>query len=325
MTFARVCIAGSTGYLGSRVTAAFLARKIQVTAIVRSPLDTAAIRPLHAMGADVTFIDAQRRESYAGALANVGIAISCMASRNVHVNANSDFWAIDRDANIRFGLAAIAARVDRIMLVATSEGTGSRRDTAFSDAKEQAVDTLGLACATAGIPLTIIRPTAYFSDLTDRAFNSVMARNRYTVIGDGNHRINPVDGSDVASFIADRAGEADGSPVSYSVGGPEIFTYREIGELAAEILGNPAALRVRRIPVDALRLTAMLASAAGQVSGPLRRTAAILRWMIYMGTHDAIAPSCGKRSLRDNFDSMSARANAHAQSRLISPTDSRGR
>jgi hypothetical protein len=27
----------------------------------------------------------------------------------------------------------------------------------------------------------------------------------------------------------------------------------------------------------------------------------VLRWMIYSGTHDAVAPSCGHRRLRDEF------------------------
>ena len=304
MTPTRICIAGSTGYLGSRVAAAFRSRKMPVTAIVRSRDDRAAILQLQSIGADVAFVDAARRECYAGALANVGIAVSCMASRNVHVDASSDFWAIDRDANIRFGLAAITAQVNRIMLVATAEGANSRGITAFTDAKEQAVDAIGLACASAGIPFTVIRPTAYFSDLTDRAFLSVLARDRYTVVGDGSHRINPVAGEDVASFMADRAIEPARGRLTYPVGGPEIFTFREIGELAAGILGHPNALHIRTIPIDALRLTAALASAAGHVSSRLRRTAAILQWMIYAGTHDAVAPNCGHRRLRDHFEAM---------------------
>jgi uncharacterized protein YbjT (DUF2867 family) len=250
-------------------------------------------------------VDTARHEGYACAITNARIAISCMASRNVHVETSSDFWAIDRDANIRFGLAAIAARVDCIMLVATSAGTASRRVTAFSDAKEQAIDVIGLACASAGIPFTVIRPTAYFSDLTDRAFNSLLAHNSYTVVGDGTQRINPVDGGDVASFMVERAIEDTGEGASYAVGGPEIFTFREIGELAGAILGNAAALHIRRIPIDALRLAAALASAGGHVSSRLRRTAAILRWMIYTGTHDAVAPTCGQRRLREHFEAMS--------------------
>jgi uncharacterized protein YbjT (DUF2867 family) len=316
MTSPRVCIAGATGYLGSRVAAAFRARGTPVTAIVRSSQDTAAVRQLQSIGADLTFIDAARHESYAGALHNAGVAISCMASRNVHVDASDDFWAIDRDANIRFGLAAIAARVQRIMLLATSEGPASRRTNAFSDAKEQAVDALGRACAAAGIALTVIRPTAYFSDLTNRTFEAILARRPYTLIGDGCHRINPVDGADVAAFIVDRAADADRRSATYPIGGPEIFTFRGIGELAAQVIGDPAAPRVRAVPIDALRLFAFVASAIGRVSRTSRRTAALVRWMIYAGTHDAIAPRCGPRRLRDDFAAKAAVAAGTLASQL---------
>jgi hypothetical protein len=87
--------------------------------------------------------------------------------------------------------------------VATFEGRESRHFTEFSDAKEQAVDAIGDACRSAGIAFTVIRPTAYFSDLTNRTFDSVRKNGRHTVIGAGSHRINPVHGDDVAAFLAE--------------------------------------------------------------------------------------------------------------------------
>jgi divinyl chlorophyllide a 8-vinyl-reductase len=129
---------------------------------------------------------------------------SCAWHRgNLHVDSTDDFWAIDRDADIRFGLEAVRAGATHVILVATFEGRDSRRLTEFSDAKECAVDAIGAACRQAGVAFTVIRPTAYFSDLTNRAFDSVLKRGRYTVIRDGSDRINPVDGDDVAMFIAD--------------------------------------------------------------------------------------------------------------------------
>jgi divinyl chlorophyllide a 8-vinyl-reductase len=306
MNGARVCLAGATGYLGMRVAAAFRERNVAVTAIARSRSDRVAVAQLRSVGADIAFVDAARREPYRRSVEGVGTAVSCMASRNEHVDASSDFWAIDRDANIRFGLAAIAAGARHLLLVATFEGPASRRYSAFSDAKEQAVDTLGAASETAGIAFTVVRPTAYFSDLTDRAFASVAAHHRYTAIGDGLHRINPVDGRDVASFIAAHAAAGALARSEYPPGGPELFSSREIGELAGAVLGQREPPQPRRIPVDLLRLVATLAAGAGVGSAAMRRTAAILRWMIYAGTHDAIAPSCGRRTLRANFEAKAA-------------------
>ncbi len=297
----RVCLAGATGYLGTRLSAQLRAGGFPLTAIVRSGGRGAPLNHLLELGADLAFVDAARHEPYAAAMTGVGTAISCMASRNVATDAHSDFWAIDRDANIRFGRAAIDAGARQLMLVATFEGQASRTCTAFSDAKEQAVDALTMACAAAGVAFIVIRPTAYFSDLTDRAFLAVASAHRYVEIGDGATRINPVDGDDVAAFMVARAAEPGTASRQYPLGGPDTFTFREIGELAAEVLQCRRDFRVAAIPLALLEAGARLAAAGGVVSRPLRRWAALLRWMIYAGTHDAVAPNCGRRTLRDHY------------------------
>jgi len=276
-----------------------------VTAIVRNQVDRPALRTLVTLGASIAAVDAARREPYEPALANVDVAISCMASRNSGHDASNDFWAIDRDATLRFGRTAVACGVRKLMLVATFEGPASRRQSEFSDAKEQAIDGLRLACEAAGVALTVIRPTAYFSDLTDRAFESVATHNRYTQVGDGSHRINPIDGDDVSEFICSHLAPDVAHDREYPIGGPDVMTFHEIGCLAAESLGTRETLRFRRIPVTALRLLAALAGGAGKVSHRWRRSAAILDWMIYAGTHDAVAPCAGRRHLRDTFAAKS--------------------
>jgi len=79
------------------------------------------------------------------------------------------------------------------------------------------------------------------------------------------------------------------------------FSFHEIGMLAAEVIGHPDRLKIRMIPIWSLRLAAALATADGLVSRASRRFAAILRWMIWSGTHDAVAPACGTRRLRAAF------------------------
>lgn len=301
MTPGRVCVAGATGYLGSRVVAELQARSMPTVAILKDRSSEKDQRRMTDLGAEIAFVDASRRQSYAEALLDTDIAISCMASANVHVDAISDFWAIDRDANIRFGRAAIQAGARHVILVATFEGRASRQFTAFSEAKEVAVDTIGAACREAGAAFTVIRPTAYFSDLTDRAFDSVKKNGRHTVVGDGFHRINPVDGKDVATFIAECISDPTKAGREHCVGGPDTFSFREIGMLAADVIGRPETMKIRTIPLWSLRLAAALASTLGLVFRGRRRSAAMLHWMIWSGTHDAVAPVCGTRRLRDVY------------------------
>ena len=301
MTQGQVCIAGATGYLGRRLVAEMRARRLPVMAILKDRSCDEDQRNLTGLGAALAFVDASRLEPYAEALLGAEVSISCLASATEHVDSTNDFWAIDRDANIRFGLAALEAGVLHVILVATFEGRASRHNSAFSDAKEVAVDAIGAACREAGAKFTVIRPTAYFSDLTDRAFNSVLRHWRHTVVGDGSYRINPVDGADVAAFIANCIADPTKAGREHQVGGPDIFSFREIGMLAAEVIGRPESLKIRMIPIWSLRLVASLASAAGLVSRSSRRSAAMIQWMIWSGTHDAVAPACGGRRLRDAF------------------------
>jgi hypothetical protein len=94
-----------------------------------------------------------------------------LASGNVHVDATNDCGALDRDANIRFGRAALQAGARHVILVATFEGRASWYFTSFNVAKGAAVDTICATCRQAGAAFTVIRPTACFSDLTDPAFD----------------------------------------------------------------------------------------------------------------------------------------------------------
>ena len=123
MTIPRqVCVAGATGYLGSRLVTQLRARSMAIVAILRDRSCEADQRKLNALGATLAFVDASRIESYAQALSGSQIAISCMASRNVHVDSTNDFWAIDRDANIRFGIEAVRAGAQHVILVPPSKG-----------------------------------------------------------------------------------------------------------------------------------------------------------------------------------------------------------
>ena len=297
----RVCVAGATGYLGSRLVAQLSSRSMPIVAILKDRSCEADQHRLIALGATLAFVDASRIESYAQALSGSQIAISCMASRNVHVDSTNDFCAIDRDANIRFGLEAVRSGAQHVILVATFEGRDSRRLTEFSNAKESAVDAIGVACRQARVAFTVIRPTAYFSDLTNRAFDSVLKGGWFTVVGDGSHRINPVDGDDVSVFIADCIVNPKMAGREHQIGGPDIFTFREIGLLAAQVIGLPAPLKIRSIPLWSLRFIAAVAAMVGLISSKSRRSAAILQWMIYSSTHDAVAVACGTRRLYDEF------------------------
>jgi divinyl chlorophyllide a 8-vinyl-reductase len=302
MSEPRVCIAGATGHLGLAVVEELCARGITVVAVARNAASSNVAR-LREMDAIVVFVDAsdKSQESYTYALVSATTAISCLASPIRHVDESSDFWAIDRDATIRFGCQALTAGVRHLILVSTFEGRESRHISAFSAAKEEAVDALRLECERAQATLTVMRPNAYFKDLTDGAFESVFRKSRHTILGDGKNRINPIAREDVATFMADCI--RDGRGGEFLLGGPDIFSMYEIGVLAAQTMGKEEELQTPVIPLWKLRLLAGILSLIGHLSRPARRQAALIHWMLYVSTHDAVAPCWGKRHLRDDYES----------------------
>lgn len=295
----RVCVVGATGHLGSAVVEELCARNVDVVAVARNSWSSNVAR-FREIGVDVEFVDASKpQESYAKALSSATVAISCLAAGFKNVDETSDFWAIDKHAVIRFGREALDAGVRHLLVVSTFEGTDSRHISAFSNAKEEAVDVLRDECGRRGVAYTVLRPNAYFKDFIDHAFEKVLKDARYTVFGDGSHRINPIAREDVAIFIADCIqSNWDGE---FLLGGEDILTFREIGVLAARVIGNEQELQIRSIPLRLLRLVAFVFSAFGYVSNPMRRSAALLHWMVYVSSHDGVAPCCGKRRLVDEY------------------------
>lgn len=181
------------------------------------------------------------------------------------------------------------------VMVATFEGKESRRAEAISEAKEEAVDRvvaaaradaakLASAAAVGGgagsgeaataLKVRILRPTAYFRDMSSWLLEPLLAGNKKDVVltGDGGTRINPVDGRDVAKLIREEI-EACSSSSSPSpsatelvreipVGGPQVFTLRSMAALAAEV----AAAKLRAQASSAAAAAAAAAAASSSTS-----------------------------------------------------------
>jgi divinyl chlorophyllide a 8-vinyl-reductase len=297
---ARVCVAGATGHLGLALVRELISRGAEAIAVARNARSS-NVGLLQAMGAKVKFVDASSnmQERYTDALSSCTAAVSSMAASPAAEDDSNDFWAIDRDANIRFGLEALHVGVKHIVLVSTFEGPDSRSVSAFSNAKEEAVDVLRSECEQHAATFAVVRPNAYFKDLTDYAFENVLLRGVHKTLGDGRHKINPIAREDVASFIGDLLRARLGG--EFPLGGPDVFTFREINLLAAETVGKDDNLQFQVIPIWSLRTMANVFALAGCVSRKARRRAAFCHWMVYCSTHDAVAPCCGTRHLRDEY------------------------
>jgi len=133
--------------------------------------------------------------------------------------------------------AALAAGVKRFLYVSVHLEAGYRQ-TAYIQAHEEFVDALRRS----GLNYSVIRPTGIFAAFGD--FVNLARKGLTTVIGDGRARTNPVHQADVAGKLLENL---ESGPTELSVGGPEVFTRREIAELAFAVIGK----RPRVLPVPA--------------------------------------------------------------------------
>jgi uncharacterized protein YbjT (DUF2867 family) len=118
------------------------------------------------------------------------------------------------------------------------------------EAKEKFVDEL----RGSGLDYCIIRPSGFYSDLRD--FLNMAKNGRVYLFGDGQLKLNPIHGEDLAKVCVDKM-EAGIKEVT--VGGSEILSHKQIAELALQAWNKPVKIThlpdwIRRLTIIVFRL-----------------------------------------------------------------------
>jgi uncharacterized protein YbjT (DUF2867 family) len=279
----RALVAGATGYLGRHVVAEMKRRGIWVRALARPEKEVP--------GADeVLHAEATRGEALAGACEGVDVVFSSLG-----ITRQTDrvtYEDVDYGANRNLLKEAERAGVSRFGFVSVVAPELFPNNPMVA-ARERFVRELEAS----NVPSTVVRATGFFSDL-EEVFQ--MAQHGTVYLFDaGEHRMNPVHGADLAAAVLDLmdAGLAD-----VNVGGPDVLTYREIGELAFAALGRSP--RIRTVP-------RWLSSAALCLVRPFsRHWHTVGTFMREATTHDVLGDQRGSRHLREHFEKMAERAPA---------------
>lgn len=286
----RVFIAGATGYLGRHLCAEYQRHGWYVIALVRKSTQALAI------AAD-QLVEAQATDpaSLSGVMAGTDLVVSSLG-----ITRQTDglgYWDVDYKANLNLLREAEDAGVARFAYIHVLRA-GDMAQVPMVAAKSAFVAELQRSA----IASTVIAPTGYFSDMGDVL---TMARSgRVWLFGDGGKRINPIHGADLASATA----EAIEAGVGWlDVGGPDVFTQRELAELAFACLGTSPRITMlpditRRI---ALRLLPLFTPR--RISGPARFFLSALALNMVGECH-------GTRRLKDHFtDSIAQTRSAPVQ------------
>lgn len=196
------------------------------------------------------------------------------------------FEEVDHQANAHILAAARRAGVSRFGFVSVARPE-LFRDCALVQARERFVAAL----LESDIEACVVRPTGFFNDMRD-AFE--MARKgRVFLIGDGNARINPIHGADLATVCVDALELRQSVSLA---GGPDTFTWNQIAELAFRTLGTRT--RVTHVPEW------VVAAALPMVRLASRRAYDIASFVRRGLVNDVTAPERGHRHLSDFYQAL---------------------
>ena len=275
---ARVLVVGATGYLGSHMVAELKAAGHWVRAMSRrkDAFDGATRAP------DEVFVgQATRPETLKGLCDEIDYVFSALGQ--TRQKDKQSFWDVDYRANKTVLDLAVANGVKQFLFISVVRPELSA-DLDIVAAREALVRDM----AAAPIAHTVVRATGFFSDMGE--FLDMAKGGRVWLVGSGTARINPVHGSDVACAAIAAFGTAT---TVVEVGGPDVFTYAEIGALAFSVLGKPP--RMIRVPIWTVNIVLAILKPIS------RRQYTTFAFLARMMQNDVVGPRVGTHHLREDF------------------------
>ena len=276
-------VAGATGSLGRQVVLLARQRGLQVRALGRRR------QALDALGAnEVVVAEPRSDQGLDQAMNGVDVVVSALgASVSPEFGKGyRGFEAVDTPANLALIRAAQHARVKRFVYVSLAHPP-ELAELAYVRAHE----TVAAALAHSTLDHAVLRPTGFFSAFG--ALVAMAARGSLPLVGDPNAKTNPIAELDLAEQCIALAQEPVLAGKSIELGGPEVFTRREIAELAFEARG--AKGRIRALP------NAVVTSLAWLMRPLNPRVSDLLRFVLAVSSRDCVAPALGRRRLSEYF------------------------
>ena len=285
----KVLICGSTGYLGRFVVWEFKERGYWVRALVRNPkklertgqfLEPAVRDKID----EVVVGEVTKPETLEEICDDIDIVFS-----SVGITRQRDklsYRDVDYQGNKNILNTALAKSVKKFIYISVFNAH-LYEHLAIVKAHEDFVRDL----QNSGLDYTVIRPTGYFSDMSE--FLRMAKSGRVYLIGNGENRINPIHGADLAKTCVDVARSKE---KEVSAGGPVIYSVRDIANLAFSSLGkNP---RITRIPP-------WVAKAVVNAVRPFNKQKSDLAaFFIAAGEGDGVAPATGSHTLINYYQEL---------------------
>ena len=287
----KVLVAGATGYLGRFVVQEFSRRGYWVRALARNPekLEQTGpfLEPALTDRVNEVFIgQVTRPETLQGLCDDIDIVFS-----SIGITRQKDkltFRDVDYQGNRNILDIALSKSVKKFIYVSVFNAHLFEY-LEIVKAHEDFVRDL----QDCGLDYAVIRPTGYFSDMSE--FLKMAKSGRVYLIGNGENRINPIHGADLAKVCVDAV---TGTEREVPVGGPVTYSVNEIAELAFSVLKKKP--KITRIPP-------WLAKLAVRVVRPFNKQASqLVEFFVTAGQSDGVAPTTGTQTLGSYYEELAS-------------------
>lgn len=275
-----VLVAGATGYLGGFVARELKSRGYFVRALARS---ASKLDPVKDELDEIVEGEITRPDTIEGICDGIDVVFS-----SVGITKQKDgltFRDVDYQGNKNLLEVAQRAGVGKFVYVSVFGGPNLLH-LDIVKAHEDFVTVLKAS----GMEYAVMRPTGFFSDMGE--YLKMARKGRVYLIGDGENRINPIHGADLAVTCVDAV---EGDAREIDVGGPEVYTHRQIGELALRSVGKP--IRISSVPTWFMRSLVAVTKLFNRHQGEL------LAFFTTAMTSDGVAPATGSHTLAGHFES----------------------
>lgn len=290
MNSKRVLVAGATGYIGKYVVKAFKERGYFVRVLVRNSDKLHASGPFTAPALtesdyDELFLgEITKPETLKGLTEDIDLIYS-----SIGISRQRDgltFDQVDYGCNKTLIDMATQSGVKKFIYVSMLDADKISH-LEITKAHEKVVKEL----QESGMQFTIIRPSGYYSDMG--VILNMAEKGRVYLLGKGENRLNPIFGGDLAEVCVDAA-EDDTEEIE--AGGPEVFTQREMAELAFDVIGKRPKITV--FPLWLGRILVKLIHLLSKQYGDLAD------FFVTATEIESVGPKKGKLTLREYFRSL---------------------
>ncbi|MCP4716059.1 MAG: NAD(P)H-binding protein [Deltaproteobacteria bacterium] len=277
-----ILIAGCNGHVGREIVKKAAARNIAARCFDLRPFETAGLEPacLEMFPGDITDFEAVRRSTQGVETVLFVLGLKRQTKELTHEKVECG------------GMQNLirAARENSVKHIMYISALGVSPDARASSliAKWRTEQML----IESGIAYTIFRPSGYFVDFAEHFAPRIKASGKFSVIGNGLTRIQPLAPEDLAEAFIRSMNNPGVINKIFKISGSEVFTLIDTVQLVGRVVGRTA--QVRKLPLPVMKV---LFSLMALVTG--RRG---LMDFIYRMSRDSVCTDEDVREVREVFD-----------------------